>query len=94
MFFILFYELIDNYIEARTAFRELHFRHVIASQKRGEFIMGGALDTAEEAILIFKVSEKSIIEDFIRQDPYVKAGLVAGWRIRKWNVVIGGENFS
>jgi hypothetical protein len=28
-------------------------------------------------------------EDFARNDPYVKAGLVTAWRVRQWNVVVG-----
>ena len=51
--------------------------------------MGGALETAEEAVLIFKTTNKAIIEEFIQKDPYVRSGVVTGWRIRKWNMVVG-----
>jgi uncharacterized protein YciI len=29
------------------------------------------------------------VEAFVAQDPYVRQGLVTGWTIRDWNVVIG-----
>jgi hypothetical protein len=29
-------------------------------------------------------------EEFARNDPYVKAGLIKDWSVRPWTVVIGG----
>jgi len=43
-------------------------------------------------MLVFRVAERSIVEDFARNDPYVKAGLVVRWEIRPWTVVIGGSS--
>ena len=90
MYFIVYYELVDNYLEAREALRPQHFEHVQAALERGEFIMGGALETLEEAVLIFKVESQTTVEDFIRKDPYVIGGVVMGYRIRKWKVAVGG----
>jgi len=90
MYYLVIYELADNYLEKRAAHRANHFEHVKAAQARGEFMMGGAFDSQEEAVLIFKVADKSIVEHFIKTDPYVLGGVVTGWRIEKWNVVIGG----
>jgi hypothetical protein len=53
--------------------------------------MGGALgDPADTAILIFKTDDRAAVEDFARNDPYVKAGLIVEWTVRPWTVVIGG----
>jgi len=90
MYYLLIYQLVDNYLEKRTAHRPNHFNHVKAAQARGEFIMGGAFDPAEEAALLFKVEDKSIIEEFAKTDPYVIGGVVTGWTIKKWVVAIGG----
>ena len=89
MYFILTYELADNYLEAREPVRQLHFNHIQAYLERGEFLMGGALETAEEAVIIFKTASKEVVEEFVQKDPYVRSGVVIGWRIRKWNMVIG-----
>jgi len=43
----------------------------------------------DKALLIFHIPDKSIIEDFIKKDPYVNNGLVMKWEIREWTVVIG-----
>ena len=89
MYYILTYELADNYFEAREPVRQLHFNHIQPYLEKGEFLMGGALETAEEAVLIFKTTNKAIIEEFIQKDPYVRSGVVTGWWIRKWNMVVG-----
>ena len=89
MYYLLIYELVDNYLTARQAFRAQHFEHIKAAQARGEFILGGAFDPAEEAGLLFKVKDKSIIENFVTTDPYVINGLVKAWHIKKWSIVIG-----
>ena len=36
----------------------------------------------------------AVAERFARNDPYVVNGLVAKWRVRSWNVVVGGERSS
>jgi uncharacterized protein YciI len=54
--------------------------------------MGGALaDPADGAVIVFRTTDASVVEDFVRKDPYVVNGLVTRWRIRPWKVVVGGE---
>lgn len=90
MYYLLLYDLAPNYLEKRTAHRSLHFDHVNAALSRGEFVMGGAFDPADQAALLFKVDDIGIIEEFAKTDPYVKAGVATNWTIKKWTVVIGG----
>jgi uncharacterized protein len=53
-------------------------------------VLGGAMaDPVDQALLIFRVADVSIIEEFIRRDPYVTNGLVSRWEIRPWTVVVG-----
>ena len=64
----------------------------VTAKVGGELVMAGAwADPIDGAALIFKVDDPSVIERFVASDPYVTNGLVAQWRIRKWEVVIGGE---
>jgi hypothetical protein len=42
------------------------------------------------AVFVWKVEDTSVIDRFVAHDPYVGEGLVTAWRIRRWNVVIGG----
>ena len=90
MFYILYYNTVDNYIEKRKPFRELHLNYAKASHDRGELFLAGALaNPADEAVLVFKCDSSKIVEDFAKNDPYVLNGLIKEWKVRKWTVVIG-----
>jgi hypothetical protein len=87
---ILFYKTVENYVERRQPYREAHLAYANAAHERGELLLGGALDDpAGGAVLIFKTGDPAIVEDFARNDPYVKNGLIVEWRVRPWIVVIG-----
>jgi hypothetical protein len=91
MWYLLIYQLVDNYLEAREAYRADHFQHVKDSQAKGAFFLGGAFEGGKEAGLLFKVDDKQEMEHFVLNDPYFKAGLVTSWEAKLWNVVIGPE---
>ena len=90
MHYILFYDVIDDYVEKRAQFRELHLKHARAAYDRGELVLGGALaDPVDGAVLVFRGESAEVAEQFAKSDPYVLNGLVKQWRLRKWNTVIG-----
>ena len=92
MYHLLFYEVTDDYIERRASLRSEHLELARQSQARGEMVMGGALaDPVDGTVIVFRGDSPAVAEEFVQADPYVKHGLVKSWRIRKWNVVIGGE---
>ena len=91
-YYVLIYYLIEDYILKRTEFREEHLKLAGEANKSGELILAGAFsEPADRALLIFRVSDKSVIENFVVEDPYVKNGLVTKWEIRPWTVVLGNE---
>ncbi len=91
MYFVLIYKTVDNYVELRAPHRDAHLAYARKAYERGELFLGGALaDPADEALIVFKGESPAAAEDFAKQDPYVKAGLIREWRVRRWNVVIGG----
>ncbi len=90
MYYALFYELCDDYMERRQAVRSLHFEHLTPYHERGQLLMAGAFDQASDgAMLLFKDVDRAFIERFAQGDPYVAAGVVTGWKIAKWNVAVG-----
>ena len=90
MYFLLFYDYVDNIIERRAPYREAHLALVAGYVDRGELVLGGAFaNPADGAVLAFKVDERATIEQFVERDPYVVNGLVTAWRIREWTVVVG-----
>lgn len=89
-YYVLFYHVVDDYVIRRAAFREEHLRLARAAHARGELVYGGALrDPADQALLVFRVADRAVVEAFVRSDPYVLNGLVVRWEIRPWAVVIG-----
>jgi uncharacterized protein YciI len=90
-FFVLLYDYVPDYLALRGALRKAHFQHASESMARGEFQMGGAFtEPVDGALLVFRAKDRAVVEDFARNDPYVKGGLVTGWRVREWTVVLGG----
>ena len=90
--YLLIYYVGGDYVARRAPYREEHLRLIRDAYERGELIMAGALaDPVDQAILVFRTPDKATIEKFIRDDPYVRNGLISQWAIRPWTVVIGNE---
>ena len=88
--FLLFYDVGENFVEARQAYRELHLKHAWAAAARGELLLAGALAApADGAVLLFRADSPQVAESFARNDPYVLNGLVPRWRVREWTTVVG-----
>ena len=91
-YYALFYDVVDNFADKRLPFREHHLRLAQEAHARGEVVLAGALaDPADRALLVFRAVDKTVVENFVNQDPYVTKGLVARWEIRPWTVVIGNQ---
>ena len=89
--YLLFYDYVENAVERRAPFREEHLRLAGEAKARGEILMGGAFaDPVDGALLVFRVDDPSVVEAFVRSDPYVKNGIVTRWRIRPWTVAVSG----
>ncbi len=92
MYYMLLYDVVDNFVERRAVFRDAHLKLVREAHERGELLLAGALaDPVDGAALVFTTEDRSVAERFAQNDPYVTGGLVKAWRVRKWNVVIGGK---
>jgi len=88
-YFALTYDVVDDFVAQRTPHRPEHLRLANEAHARGELLLGGALtDPPVSALLVFNVSDASVVERFARADPYVVSGLVRQWRVRPWNVVV------
>ena len=95
MYFILRYELCDDYLERRSQWRAEHLALAQAAVDRGELRLAGALaEPADEAVLVFRGADGSAAEAFARVDPYVREGLVRRWTVRRWTVVLGADRVT
>ncbi|MEA2596460.1 MAG: uncharacterized protein QOF01_2929 [Thermomicrobiales bacterium] len=89
-YYALFYEVVFDFVERRAAYRSEHLRLAQEAHDRGEIVLAGALaEPSDRALIIFRVADRSVVEAFARNDPYVTNGLVTRWEVRPWAVVIG-----
>jgi uncharacterized protein len=87
--FLLIYYLTPDYLTRRPLFREAHLALAKAAVARGELVLGGALDPADRAVLLFAGEDASAAERFVAGDPYVLNGLVERWTVTEWKTVVG-----
>ncbi|MCZ2826323.1 MULTISPECIES: YciI-like protein [unclassified Modestobacter] len=90
MYLVLEYALADDYLERRAALREDHLGLVRAAHERGEVLLAGALPDPYDRALLVWTAPREVVERFVAADPYVVQGLVTGWTVREWAVVVGG----
>ncbi len=89
MFFALLYDVVPDYLERRKPLRAVHLELAERFAREGKLLLGGALEPADGALLVFEAASAEEVEAFVREDPYVRSGLVTRWRVRPWTVVVG-----
>jgi len=91
MYFALFYDYGPDVLEKRAPHRSSHLALAREANAAGKLVLAGAFDPLTDgALLIFRADSAAEVEDFARHDPYVKNGVVTGWRVKPWTVVVGG----
>jgi uncharacterized protein YciI len=92
MHYLLFYDVVDDYVERRLAFRAAHLSLAREAVEQGELVLGGALaNPVDGAVLLFRGSSPEVAERFAAADPYVTNGLVTRWHVREWITVVGPD---
>ena len=87
--YLLTYALAPDYLARRPEFRDAHLALARAAVDRGELLLGGMVEGAEEALLLFAGEDAGAAEAFAGSDPYVANSLVRAWRVREWVTVVG-----
>jgi uncharacterized protein len=84
--YILFYDYVEDIIDARVPHRDAHMNVIRAGKDDGRIVMAGPLgDPPHGAAIVFK--DRAAAEAFPESDPYVANGLVTEWRVDSWAVV-------
>ena len=92
MHYLLFYDVVEDYVTRRVPFRGAHLALARRAVERGELVLGGALtDPVDGALLLFKGTSPDVAASFAKADPYVTNGLVTRWRVREWTTVVGPD---
>jgi uncharacterized protein YciI len=89
MYYLLLYDVVDEFIERRAQYRTEHLALVRRAHERGDLLLAGAVaEPVDGAALLFRCDDRALPERFARADPYVVHGLVTSWRVRRWNDVL------
>ena len=92
MHYLLFYDLVEDYVTRRQPHRAAHLRYARPFVERGELLLAGALaEPVDGAVLLFDGKTPAVAEAFAAGDPYVLQGLVRAWRVRPWTTVVGPQ---
>jgi uncharacterized protein len=92
MHYLLFYEVVEDYVSRRAEFRDAHLEKAWAASARGELVLGGALaNPVDGAVLLFVGDSPEVAEKFAKADPYVTSGTVKRWHAREWKTVVGED---
>ncbi|MDR3673248.1 MAG: YciI-like protein [Holophaga sp.] len=95
MHYLLSYVTAPDYLQRRTAFRDVHLGYAWQAVERGELLLGGAVgEPPEGALLLFQGDGPEAAERFAAGDPYVRNGLVLSWSVRPWATVVGPASAS
>ncbi len=90
MHYLLFYDVIPDYVTRRQQFRAAHLEYARPFVERGELVLGGALaDPVDGSVLLFRGETADVARAFAAADPYVQSGIVTSWRVRPWTTVLG-----
>ena len=85
---LLLYDYVEDMLEQRGPHRAAHLEKITQQREAGNLVMAGALgDPPIGGALVFKGVDPAYVEEFVRDDPYVKAGLVTAWRAQPWRLV-------
>ena len=91
-YYLLEYVLVEDYLIRRSSLREAHLGLAREAHAHGDLVLAGALaEPPDRAVLVWRTDDRSVVERFAEDDPYVREGLVTSWTIRHWAVVIGDE---
>jgi uncharacterized protein YciI len=92
MHYLLFYDVVADYVERRASLRAAHLALAKRAVERGELVLGGALaNPLDGAVLLFRGSSPDVAAAFAATDPYVTNGLVTRWHVREWTTVVGPD---
>ncbi|KAF1329657.1 hypothetical protein FI667_g5824, partial [Globisporangium splendens] len=94
-FYVLQYQYTPDILEKRDSFRSEHLARIKTLKAEDKLLMAGAfVDPTDAAVFIFSTADKRDIDDFVKNDPYVKNNLVVSHTIREWNVVVRNKEIK
>ena len=87
---LLTLDYVEDILEKRDPYRADHIAGAKAAEADGKVVLAGALQNPTDAgVFVFKDCDEAFVDAFVKADAYYKAGLVTGYTIRPWMIVVG-----
>ena len=73
MYWLLFYDYVDDIVDRRAPHRDAHLALAKAAHQSGVLVLAGALvEPLDGAVFVFEADDAAVVEDFVHNDPYVQ----------------------
>ena len=82
---VVFYESAADVTDKAPLYFAAHRARWREFADRGELLMIGPFDNAQEDGAMGIFTTRQAAEEFVRGDPFVVHGVVRNWTIREWN---------
>ena len=90
IYHLLTLDYVEDILEKRDPYRADHIAGAKAAEADGKVVLAGALQNPTDAgVFVFKDCDEAFVDAFVKADAYDKAGLVPGYTIRPWMIVVG-----
>ena len=90
MHYLLFYEVGEDYVTKRAAFREEHLEKAWKASERRELLLGGAFaNPVDGAVLLFQGNSPQAAEKFAEADACARLCHLAGGELEQIQFLLG-----
>ncbi|RJQ76538.1 hypothetical protein D5S17_17930 [Pseudonocardiaceae bacterium YIM PH 21723] len=75
--------------EVRLANLDAHRAYIRGLAAEGKVWLGGPVDEAKGALVIYSVAGRAELDELLAADPYTTGGVITQTTIQEWNAVAG-----
>jgi uncharacterized protein len=86
---VIIYSFVEDFIQKRKPYRQEHLDYIRGFEFGKKIAAGGALSPELCRGLILFRGTFADAAHFVKEDPYVKAGIVQDHLIGEWSLVVG-----
>ena len=90
MKYVLFYEPADDVATTAPLHFDAHRALWVRYHERGSLLLIGPFTDGRGAMGVFRTREAA--EEFAKEDPFVRHGVVRAWQVREWNEALVPES--
>jgi uncharacterized protein len=89
--YVLFYTSADDVVNRAPAHFPAHRARLDEFHARGTLLAVGTFGDPQEQGSMGIFTTREAAEEFARDDPFVRGGVVRSWEVREWNEVDFGD---